>query len=429
MDASSSTIRVAILGGGLTGAALLRGLLRYPQIAADIYDSRPILKEEGLGLVLEQNTENILRAIDPSLDNCLDRAGAVRSFTEIRVAAGPDSGRKVDAKGFGGPIKRTVGRQAFLSELIRGLPPRLVHPNTRLTTITELPDGGGLILAFADGSQKKYDVVVSTDGVHMIGRQHVLGADDPALKPEHTRVWGLPIKVPLSTAQSAMGEDFVDPKNPSQLVWVGDGTMMQHNLQDDGKEVHISTYIRQDDFADDNNTWARLFTPEEFSDSFAKNELHACKGMVNLIRNMYTVQITGISQMQHKPAHSYVTKTACLIGDAAHSMHLFPGASVVLGLEEALVLSTLLGRIPSRETIPAALKAFDHVCRPRAEQAMQHSSECGLLLTGKAPGIGLDADLLAQHLKGKWDFLVNVDIEALQSAAVNTMDQMLTSGW
>ncbi|KAI1635252.1 hypothetical protein F4809DRAFT_664472 [Biscogniauxia mediterranea] len=424
-----STIRVAILGGGVAGIALLRGLLRYPHIAADIYEPRPTFKESGLGLVLVQGIEDILRAIDPALDRCLDSAGAVDSVTEIRLATGPDAGKKINTKGFWASTQRTVGQQAFLDELLKGLPPRMVHTNTRPASITELPYSEGVELAFADGSQKKYDVVIGADGIHGITRKHVLGADDPALEPQHTRVWGLPIKIPLSKAQEAMGEEYIDPETPTQVVWVGDGNMMQHHLQDGGKEVHISTYIRRDD--DDSahdNTWARLFSPGEFSAAFAKNELQVCRGMVDLIQDIYTFQLPGISQMQHRPARTYATQRTALVGDAAHAMHLSPGASAALGLEEALVLSALLGRTASREAVPAALLAFDRVCRPRAERGVRHSAECGLLLTGRKPGVGLDPGLIAQHLGGKWDFLLDPSAEALRAAAANAMDRILSEG-
>ncbi|KAI5924624.1 hypothetical protein F4810DRAFT_132260 [Camillea tinctor] len=430
MSSPPSTIRVAILGGGLAGIALLRGLLRYPHIAADIYESRPAFKEAGLGLVLIQNTDNLLRAVDPSLDRCLDHAGAVDSITEIRLATGPDAGKKIeDTKGLWGSTQRTVSQQALMDELLKGLPPRMVHTNTRPASITELPYGEGVDIAFADGSQKKYDVVIGADGIHGITRKHVLGAEDPALEPEHTHVWGLPIKVPLLKAKEAMGANYIDPKNPTQLIWIGDGNMMRHNFQDNGKEVHISTYIRRDDDPAQDNTWARLFTPGEFRAAFAKNELQVCQGMVELIQNVYTIQLTGISQMQHPPAHTYVTQKTALIGDAAHAIHLFPGAGAVLGLEEALVLSSLLGRTPSREAIPAALMAFDRVCRPRAEQGLRDSEACALLLTGKSPGIGLDAELIAQQLQGKWDFLLDASVEGLKGAAASVMDQILEGVW
>lgn len=40
-------LRVAILGGGLAGATLLRGLIKHSHLHVDIFESRPEFKEEG----------------------------------------------------------------------------------------------------------------------------------------------------------------------------------------------------------------------------------------------------------------------------------------------------------------------------------------------------------------------------------------------
>ncbi|KAI8631620.1 hypothetical protein F5Y19DRAFT_424355 [Xylariaceae sp. FL1651] len=283
MSGSPLTIRVAILGGGIAGAALLRGLLRHSHIAVDIYEARPSFREEGQAVTLTPAAEDILHKLDPSLDDCLDRADAVYSSTEIRIASGPYAGHNVDYPALRAHRQRTVGRQKFLDELLRGTPPRMIHPNSRISSITELPNAGGLMLIFADGSQKKYDVVIGADGVHGITREFVLGANDPALRPTHTGVWGLPIKVPLERAQAIMGPEYLDPNRPCQSVWIGDGTLLEHDSMSDGKEVHITAYASHDEQTDD-APWARLLTPDEFGAVFANNELPVCRGMVNVSR-------------------------------------------------------------------------------------------------------------------------------------------------
>ncbi|CAJ2503420.1 Uu.00g108140.m01.CDS01 [Anthostomella pinea] len=428
MSGSPSTIRVAILGGGLAGAALLRGLLRYHHIAVDIYESRPTFQEEALGLSLTDDAQDILHALDPALDQCLDRAGAVHSLLDIRIATGPNVGQRVLVAGLEGHVKKTLGRQALLDELLKGMPPQIMHLNARIASITELTAGEGLLVTFADGSQKKYDVVIGASGFNGLARKHVLGADNPAVKLHHTGVWGLPITVPLDKAQEAMGTEFLDPGNPTQTAWIADGILMQHNLLNHGRDVQISIYVRYYDCGED-APWARLFSPDEFSGIFADIHSPVCQGMVKLIQSIYTVQIAGICQMQHQPTpQSYVTKNACLIGDSAYAMMVHQGAGAIIALEEALVLSTLLGRASSREAIPAALQAFDRTCRPRAEHAAQYSAHLGLVFTGRHPSVGPDAGLIAQELQRRWVFLAQTDVEAQRAAAVGLMDQLLAGG-
>ncbi|KAI1800210.1 FAD/NAD(P)-binding domain-containing protein [Daldinia bambusicola] len=432
MSSSPSTIRVAIIGGGLAGTIVLRGLLRYPHIAVDMYESRPTFRDEGPGLSFTTRALDILAAIDPDLEYCLDRAGAVLSTTETRVATGHDVGREIDVSGLGWSCNKNVSRQAFLSEVLSCVPPHMMHPSTRISSVAELPSGQGLLLAFADGSRREYDIVIGADGTHGFTRQLVLGNDESLVQPYATGFWSLPIKVPLRRAQQLMGTQSLDPRKPRHTGWIGDGTAIIYDLLDNGTEVQIIVFGKTSDIREDYGlseaSWAKLFTPDEFRGMFASNRVQVCQGTIDLILSVYTVQVAALCLLEHRPAPTYVTKNVCLIGDSAHSMLPFPGASTSVSVEEALILSTLLGRLPSKAAIPAALQAFDQVCRPRAEQAAQLSGETGLLITGRAPGIGLNADLLQQHLRYNFDVLLNVDIEANRAAAVMIMDQLLGVG-
>ncbi|KAI1137633.1 FAD/NAD(P)-binding domain-containing protein [Hypoxylon sp. FL0543] len=431
MSSSPSTIRVAIIGGGLAGAILLRGLLRYPHIAADLYESRPALRDDGPGLAFASSTRAVLSAIDPELEQCLNRSGAVALTSETRMASGPHAGREIDIIEFGENSKKSVSRQAFLTEMLNGIPPHLMHPGTRIVSVTELSSGQGLSLKFADGSQKEYDIVIGADGTHGFTRQLVLGADETLVRPHSTGFWGLSLTVPLLRAQNSMGTQYLDPSNPRQIIYVGDGITMAHDFVDNGSAVQIAVYGKADEVEEEDEisgpSWARLFTPDEFQEMFANIRLPVCRGMVDLIQSVYTVQIAAICQLEHKPAPTYVTKNICLIGDSAHSMLPFQGASVSIAIEEVLILATLLGRLPSRAAIPAALQAYDRVSRPRAEHAALSSAECGLLVTGRDPVVGLDADLMQQHMQRKFEVLLNIDIDERRATANMIMDQLLAA--
>lgn len=130
--------------------------------------------------------------------------------------------------------------------------------------------------------------------------------------------------------------------------------------------------------------------------------------------------------MQHKPARTYVTNNAALIDDAAHSVLAVRGVNALVGLEEAFILSMLLGQLSSKAAIPAALQAFDHVCRPRAEEAVRHTIQCGLVTIGRDQEVGLDPYLMGPRLQYHWHVLKESKIEAQQAAALVLMNQLLT---
>ncbi|KAI1148736.1 hypothetical protein F4825DRAFT_80893 [Nemania diffusa] len=423
MSGSPSTIRVAIVGGGIASAALLRGLLRHSHIAADIYESQPSFKAEGHNITLTSAAEEILVKLDPSLDDCLSRAEAVYTIADTRIAAGPYAGQLVESPPEQDYRERMVDPQKLLDELLRGTPPRMIHASSRIASITEISPGGGVMMTFVGGTQKKYDIVVGADGVHGITREFVLGPDDPALRPQNTGVWRLSIKVPYKKALDAMGSEFLDPRRPCQTSWIGDGTYLQHDFMGPDKDVNISAYAINSEYSTD--AWASLLTPEEFGAVFASIPLSVCRGMISLIQSLYTVQIAGISYLQHKPARTYVTNNAALIDDAAHSILAVRGVNALIGLEEAYILSMLLSRASSKAAIPAALQAFDHVCRPRAEEAVRHTIQCGLVTIGRDQQVGLDPYLMGPRLQYHWQVLKESKIEAQQAAAIHLMDQLL----
>ncbi|KAI0476285.1 hypothetical protein GGR56DRAFT_693637 [Xylariaceae sp. FL0804] len=520
------TIRVAILGGGLAGAALLRGLLKYPHIAADMYEARPAFREEGQAIAVTPVAEQMLEALSPSLRGCLDRAGAVRTTIETRRATGPEAGRRLlpdvedhllDARS----QLRTVSPQALMHELLRGVPPRQVHTNARIASIAEPPTpnnssggpnggggGGGVLLTFADGTRKRYDAMVGADGIHGVSRRHVLGHDNgdddddaaALAAPEPTGVWSLPVVVPLARAREAMGggpggSEFLDPRRgPRQVSWVGDGFVLQQALVDGGDEVEVSVSVRHDrsdggggvdgggdrggggggEGAAEESPWARLFTPGEFRGIFATAQLPPCRGIVNLIQSVYTVQLAGLTQMQHRPgaARRHATARAALVGDAAHASPALQADRfrAAAHLEQALVLAALLGsgtaaaadlntntNITNTNTntntnshshshtdtaaaaaaaaaaaVPAAMAAYDAVYRPRAERAAGRGRERARVLLGGggggARGDG-DGDLVVEsEREGEGDGDAWEDVERRVLAAVDLMARMLSEG-
>lgn len=282
MGDSPSTIRVAIIGGGLAGIALLRGLMRYPHLAVDIYEPRPKFKEEKPAIELSSLTQHVLRSIDQSIDTCLDRAGSVRTNTDYRIGTGPAAGQRIGVNaGTSRNPKIIVGRQTLLTEMLAGVPPRIVHLNTRVTSVMETSPGNGLTVVFSDSSQKIFDVVIGADGIHGKTRAHVHGSNDPARNPTHSGIWSLPIKVSVERARQLLGQDAFDPANPQQVTWIGDGTLMQHSLLGNGREVQLMAAATFDRSCEE-FSWAKLFTPEEFGHIFSPNRLEPCQGIVKV---------------------------------------------------------------------------------------------------------------------------------------------------
>lgn len=73
----SPSIRIAIIGGGLTGASLIHALIKSPHLDVHIFEAAPEFKEAGMAIGIARNAQAALRLIGPSAEQCLDQAGAL----------------------------------------------------------------------------------------------------------------------------------------------------------------------------------------------------------------------------------------------------------------------------------------------------------------------------------------------------------------
>lgn len=79
------------------------------------------------------------------------------------------------------------------------------------------------------------------------------------------------------------------------------------------------------------------------------------------------------------------------------------------------MLSTLLGASHDREDIVRALDAYDAMQRPRRHDIAQHSQGAAVVLTGRAPGIGMSYDGIAKALPDSGSTIFEYDLQAAQA--------------
>lgn len=94
-----------------------------------------------------------------------------------------------------------------------------------------------------------------------------------------------------------------------------------------------------------------------------------------------------------------------------------------MSIEDALILSTLLGRAITPRDAEAALRVYDEIRRPRTQRVVYSSRGTGLIIMGRGKETRLDPTLLQEHLSPRWDFIYNFDVgrhrdEALKELSV-----------
>jgi salicylate hydroxylase len=107
------------------------------------------------------------------------------------------------------------------------------------------------------------------------------------------------------------------------------------------------------------------------------------------------------------------------MGDAAHAATAHQAAGVGQVLEDALILSHLLGAISSPADIERAFHAYDSVRRERTQRVVSTSREAARVYQFEDEIIGDDLDKIAGNLTGRYDWIWEVDLdEELRKAKV-----------
>lgn len=263
------TIRIAISGGGVAGASLLRSLLAHAHLDAHIFESAPQFREEGVAFGIGRNATAALDLMGGSARACLELAGGVQmKGSALWVAQGKEAGQKV----FQLDNSTTVVQRAhFLRELLADMPPERMHASKKLTTVDHQSDGS-VLLHFADGSTHECDILIGADGVHSTVRKIILGEDDPAASPRRTDWWAIMTLNPYEQARASIGSAPVNIEDARECAWAGDGSFMMSNVLSHGDVVQFSVLSGEElpieDPQDASNRWSRTVNTETLKTMF-----------------------------------------------------------------------------------------------------------------------------------------------------------------
>ena len=126
------------------------------------------------------------------------------------------------------------------------------------------------------------------------------------------------------------------------------------------------------------------------------------KGLAELLTEPEELIAAKVRRHPHTPTYS--SERVCVMGDAAQAMSPMPRAGAGQGLEDALVLSTLLAQPNLRKIdVPAALEAYTRLRQPRRSMIAERASQLSIVSLGRIKA-GLDVAELAAAPEGKWDF-------------------------
>lgn len=167
----NTSIEVAIIGGGIVGLVLAKGLV-HQNVKVKVYEQAQSFREIGAGMAFTANSTRCMELIDPAILDAFRSSGSVATSNNsndpndyLRWIDGynqhheddPDYQRmlfKIDAgyRGFEG-----CRRDQFLEALVKIIPPGVIELRKRLDGIDETSREGKLLMNFVDGSSAEAD--------------------------------------------------------------------------------------------------------------------------------------------------------------------------------------------------------------------------------------------------------------------------------
>jgi 2-polyprenyl-6-methoxyphenol hydroxylase-like FAD-dependent oxidoreductase len=158
-------LRILVVGAGVSGIAVARGLLRDGHDVA-VFDQRPNVMAGGGAVTIWPNGATVLQHLGVDMDGAGQLLSAVRVMTSTgRPLATMDLDAMVNRLG---ASVRMVPRRVLLERLLAGFPVDRIQNNARAIDVVNSPDG--VRVDFEDGHSAHGDLLIGADGLHSVVR-------------------------------------------------------------------------------------------------------------------------------------------------------------------------------------------------------------------------------------------------------------------
>jgi len=165
-------LRILVVGAGVGGISVARGLLRDGHHVT-VFEQRPDARAGGGAVTIWPNGATVLEQLGVDMDGAGQLLSTVRVVTSAgRPLVALDLTAIVDRLG---ASVRMVPRRVLLERLLAGFPTDHIQYDRRAAKVASTPDG--VRVEFANGSVVEGDLLIGADGLHSKIRD-VVGARD-----------------------------------------------------------------------------------------------------------------------------------------------------------------------------------------------------------------------------------------------------------
>jgi FAD-dependent urate hydroxylase len=158
-------LRILVIGAGVAGISVARGLLRDGHDVA-VFERRRQVRAGGGAVTIWSNGATVLDQLGVNMDGAGQLLSAVRVVTSAgRALTTLDLTTVVDRLG---AAVRMVPRQVLLERLLEGFAVERIRCDSRAVEVISTPHG--VRVEFGDGSSAEGDLVIGADGLHSMVR-------------------------------------------------------------------------------------------------------------------------------------------------------------------------------------------------------------------------------------------------------------------
>src|SRR5262245_6159722 len=390
---SKPPLRVAVVGGGIGGAAAAVALVQRG-LDVRLYEQAPALTEVGAGVAIQPNGVRVLQRL--GLGDELVHVGARWVDPQYRRSDGayaaamwpPALASTIEFYG--------MHRADLLAMFVSRLPPEIIKTGHRCVGFEQ--DEEKVTLIFANGERVTADVVIGADGIHSTLQHYVTAPSAPLYSGS-------------IACRGVIRAESVAWPNGAMRNWLGAG---KHFLVFPVRATELINYagfVTSDEALKE--SWSAVGDPVALARQFAGWDPQ----VEAIIAQVKTTFRWGL--FDREPLSTWTRGRLTLLGDAAHPMLPHAGQGANQAIEDALAVATVLSRA-DRASAPLALLIYERLRRERTAGVQRMSRFNGALYEADSGDMSArDGQLAAQPEQRAW--IWNYDAQAEASVAAKSL--------
>ncbi|KDR82014.1 hypothetical protein GALMADRAFT_221903 [Galerina marginata CBS 339.88] len=395
---SSQKLRIAIVGGGIGGltmAVAFSHMNLEESIQVNVYESAAKLTQVGAGIGLwprgweiwkSMGLEEALAARFPPGQDCLGTDKPKLSFA-MRKSDQHKGVPILDLMIPGGGIKafhRAEVQEVLLNHISSNIQ---CHLNHRLSTYRQTE--GGVEIEFKNGETTTCDILIGADGINSAVRKVFLSGGKNLSKEEVATdaqpLWTGSVVYRDLIDSELVRKDFPNHRGlTTPVVYCGKNKHLVVYPILQGKLLNVAPFVT--DLEKEGTNLNGPAVIEKSADNIAPHFADWEEEVQVIIKHMTKPSRWAIQTV--KPLNTYVSGRVFLMGDAAHAMAPHLGNGAGQAIEDAYILSNIIGKAARQGQIDIQKlgKIYDATRQPFGNFAVAASRNQGLLYEFNAPG-------------------------------------------